>query len=102
MSIVNTELELLQKLIDLRFGQSDDKIANLTKAIERLSGAIITAEVFNELASDLKAALLEIANSKERIRDLEEKARLGRNIVFLLSLVIGPIAILKLQELFGS
>jgi len=119
------ELSWLKELIDFRFKASDAKMEDLTKAIERLSGAIITAEVFNELAHDVKRAVdksgdntdrirnLEeqvrvfseqaatIKTSTDKIRTLEEKVRLWQKIVAGIALVVGPIVIDRLQQLFN-
>jgi hypothetical protein len=85
--------KVLREFFEYRFQSMDERLDRLTDAFDKLSTAIITKAAFDELSRD-------VIEAEERIRNLEEKVRLGRHVVIGMGIILGPLAIVKLQELF--
>ena len=102
----------LREFFEFRFGNLDEKIGLLGEAMERLTGAIVTREFFDELANDVNNNSDEIKRVAEesrkegerlrqRISELETKARILQVLLAAAWLVLGPLLVQKLQELFN-
>ena len=97
--------QLSREFVEYRFTAIEDKIdeakhssnenwTRLSDALDRLTGAIITREVFDELSRD-------VSDLADRTSELQFKVRLYQYIFAGVWIVVGPLAIGKLQELFG-
>jgi hypothetical protein len=92
---------VLQKFIEYRFKSLEERLDRMSDAFDRLGGVIISKAAFDELSGDVVRAQESLDKADERIRNLEEKVRLGRLVIIGIAIVLGPLVVSKLQELFA-
>ncbi|NIL98743.1 MAG: hypothetical protein GTO62_16890 [Planctomycetales bacterium] len=92
---------VLREFFEYRFGTLEERLDRLADAFHNLSSAIITRAAFDELSHDVVETEHRLERAEARIRDLEELVRFGKFLVTGLVVIVGPLAIDKLRELFS-
>lgn len=92
---------VLREFFEYRFGTLEERIDRLADAFDKLSSAIITRAAFDELSRDVVHTQNRLEAAERRVRDLEEMVRFGKFLVTGLVIIVGPLAIDKLRELFA-
>jgi hypothetical protein len=85
--------KVLRDFFEYRFATIDQRLEKLTDSFDKLSAAIITRAAFDELSRD-------VDDAEKRLRYLESQLHTARLVIAGLLIVVGPLAIAKLQELF--
>ena len=76
-----TKDDVLREFIEFRFQDLNVKVDKLTDGLERLTGAIVTREYFDELSGDVRELHKENDELRARLAELEPVKKLVYGLV---------------------